>query len=161
MYRLAYGFLKETKDRYQNVYLPGIMKNTSKNFSFLTGGKYTEVQFATESETIMVGNSIDDWFEVGQLSEGTADQLYISLRLALSKSLQAAADLPFLLDDAFVNFDRKRKQHMFDLLTEQARDHQIIYFTCEHQEMTDHAPQVNLVELTTNIDKPVEEEMMT
>lgn len=96
-YRLAHSYLKETKDRYQNVYFPGIMKDTSKNFSKLTGNKYAEVQFSSESETINVCDQNGEWYEVGQLSKGTADQLYIALRLALSKALHAATSFTFLI----------------------------------------------------------------
>lgn len=146
-YRLAHSYLKETKDRYQNVYFPGIMKDTSKNFSKLTGNKYAEVQFSSESETINVCDQNGEWYEVGQLSEGTADQLYIALRLALSKALHAATSLPFLLDNAFVNFDQQRKQHMFSLLQKQSLEHQIIYFTCETND-TDAKYEANRIDLT-------------
>nr|WP_289037592.1 AAA family ATPase [uncultured Allobacillus sp.] len=146
-YRLAYSYLKETKDRYQNVYFPGIMKDTSDNFSVLTGNKYVEVQFSSESETINVCDRNGEWFQVGQLSEGTADQLYIALRLALSKALHASTALPFLLDDAFVNFDQQRKQHMFSLLEKQSSEHQIIYFTCEANDSNDKV-EANRIELT-------------
>ena len=65
-------------------------------------------------------------------SEGTTDQLYLALRLAVSQELTPAA--PFILDDALVRFDDARLSQALSILDETARDHQVILFTCQNRE---------------------------
>ncbi|MGP4073920.1 AAA family ATPase [Piscibacillus sp. B03] len=131
--KTAYGFLKDTKNRYQNVYLPDIMEKTSGYFEKITEGRYIDVQF-NEDETILVKTVNEQWFNVQQLSEGTADQLYIALRFALNDSLRAYVDFPFILDDAFVHSDIKRKKQVLNIVSEIAKQQQVLYLTCEESE---------------------------
>ena len=73
--------------------------------------------------------------DVGWLSRGTREQLFISLRLALSGSFtRHGSDLPLILDDVMVNFDTTRAKIAAEVLTEIAESgKQVILFTChEH-----------------------------
>jgi hypothetical protein len=48
--------------------------------------------------------------DTGRLSTGTAEQLYLALRLALIGQLgEIGAALPVLMDDVFANFDPERR----------------------------------------------------
>ncbi|MET3683527.1 uncharacterized protein YhaN [Alkalibacillus flavidus] len=129
----AKGLIQETKARYQHDYLPNVLKHTAHMFNTLTGGSYHEVQFSRE-ETLMVHHRNGVWFDVKQLSDGTADQLYVSLRLALNASLHDSKRFPFILDDAFVHFDGERYERMMSMLINQAKEQQMIYFACEPYE---------------------------
>lgn len=70
-----------------------------------------------------------------ELSEGTLDQVYLALRLAAVRELhrqRAAAGkpaLPLVLDDALMAFDADRTREALVLLSDLARDMQIIVFT--------------------------------
>ena len=63
-------------------------------------------------------------------SDGTVDQLYLSLRLAVANALTPNA--PLVLDDALVRFDDKRLLSALSLLQEQAETRQVILFSCQH-----------------------------
>lgn len=65
------------------------------------------------------------------LSEGTRDQLYLSLRIAsLELQIQAGLPpLPFVADDLFVNFDDARAAAGFRVLKDLAKLTQVIYIT--------------------------------
>ena len=65
-------------------------------------------------------------------SDGTADQLWLALRLALSETL--APDAPLILDDALVRFDDRRLQTALEVLAELSRNRQILLFTCQSRE---------------------------
>ena len=68
--------------------------------------------------------------EVGAMSEGTTDQLFLALRLAaLEQSVAAGVRLPFLADDLFVNFDDQRAEAGFRVLSEVANSTQVLFFT--------------------------------
>lgn len=64
------------------------------------------------------------------MSEGTTDQLFLSLRLAaVEQSVASGVRLPFLADDLFVNFDDDRSRAGFEVLAELARSTQVLFFT--------------------------------
>lgn len=62
------------------------------------------------------------------LSEGTRDQLFLALRLALLE-LRNAEPLPFIADDLLSSFDDERTLRMLDLLSRFGRKTQTIVFT--------------------------------
>lgn len=71
------------------------------------------------------------------MSEGTRDQLYLSLRLALLE-LRMAEPLPFIADDLLASFDEKRVAQALELLAEFGRTRQTILFT-HHRHVADIA----------------------
>ena len=72
------------------------------------------------------------------LSKGTKEQLYLSLRLGYVENYSKdkygndteKPILPLIIDDAFVNFDRTRIKSVLKCLETFAKNNQIIYFTC-------------------------------
>ncbi len=65
------------------------------------------------------------------MSRGTAEQLYLSMRLALVREYANHVDpLPVVFDDIFVNFDLNRSGTTFNALRELCTTHQVLLFTC-------------------------------
>jgi len=80
--------------------------------------------------------------EVGQMSEGTTDQLFLALRIAaLEQSVDAGVRLPFLADDLFVNFDDDRSRAGFRVLADLSRSTQVLFFT-HHEHLAAIAKEV-------------------
>ncbi|MBO8156174.1 MAG: AAA family ATPase [Bacillaceae bacterium] len=134
--KTAESLIKETKKVYQEEYMPAVMEQASNYFHKLTGGQYQKVMLADASDTLEVANKNQMRFQPAELSEGTASQLYVSLRLALSDVMNADYGLPFIIDDAFVHFDRSREQEMHDILQDLAQKQQILYFTCHDERLS-------------------------
>ena len=65
-------------------------------------------------------------------SDGTADQLYFALRLAVAEELTPQA--PLVLDDALVRFDDHRLEKAMEILRDAAERRQVIVFTCQDRE---------------------------
>jgi uncharacterized protein YhaN len=64
------------------------------------------------------------------MSEGTVDQLFLSLRLAaLEDAVLGGVRLPFLADDLFINYDDDRANAGFKVLAEVAKTTQVLFFT--------------------------------
>ena len=64
------------------------------------------------------------------MSEGSADRLYLALRVAaLADYLSTAHGLPFIGGDLFINFDNGRAQAGLKVLGRLARQFQLIFFT--------------------------------
>ncbi len=65
------------------------------------------------------------------LSTGTAEQLYLCLRLGLAREYSSrTVPLPFVMDDVFVNFDPERAERVAEVLLDTAKESQIILLTC-------------------------------
>ena len=65
-------------------------------------------------------------------SDGTIDQLYLALRLAVAEEL--TPDAPLVLDDALVRFDDTRMAAALNILRKMAESKQVICFTCQGRE---------------------------
>lgn len=77
-------------------------------------------------------DSGEDGFD--QLSGGTQEQIALLVRLAFARLLaKAGTPAPVILDDALVYTDDARIERMFDALTRQAGDVQIIVLTCRQR----------------------------
>jgi uncharacterized protein YhaN len=65
------------------------------------------------------------------LSRGTAEQLYLCLRLGLAREFAArSVALPLVMDDCLVDFDPARAAAMAKVLVEFASASQVVVFTC-------------------------------
>ena len=71
--------------------------------------------------------------DLAAMSCGTADQMYLALRLAMCRKL-LPEDAPLILDDALVNFDAHRAAAALRVLRAEAEKRQVILFTCRRFE---------------------------
>lgn len=82
-------------------------------------------------QTIVRGGQQED---VDRLSGGMREQLSILTRLAFARLLaRDGRPAPVILDDALVYSDDDRIERMFDALHRQAREQQIIVFSCRQR----------------------------
>ena len=78
----------------------------------------------------------EEEFEV--LSGGTQEQIALLVRLAFARMLaRGGTSAPVILDDAIVFTDDDRIERMFDALTRQAEDIQIIVLSCRQRAFRD------------------------
>lgn len=76
---------------------------------------------------------------VHEMSDGSRDQLFLSLRLGgLEKHIKTNGPMPFIVDDVLVHFDDDRSAAALVGMARLARDTQIIFFT-HHQHLVDLA----------------------
>jgi uncharacterized protein YhaN len=73
------------------------------------------------------------------MSDGTADQLYLAVRLAsLESYLEKNEAMPFIVDDVLIHFDNERAAATLQILAQLAQKTQIIFFT-HHQHLVELA----------------------
>ena len=106
-------------------------------FSFLTDGEYTKIRINDSGKGLLVERHDRLTFEAEEVSRGTAEQIYASMRLALAVSTFGEDPFPLIIDDGFVNFDQKRTRNMIKLLRNLSETRQIIFFTC-HETLLTH-----------------------
>lgn len=129
---LAQNTLAQATQTLQSRFAPRITKQAQENLSRLTQGKYDRLRLDTDLTLRSGGPGENTLRETLWRSDGTADQLYLALRLAVAQAVTPQA--PLVLDDALVRFDDTRLQSALTLLQEIARERQILLFTCQHRE---------------------------
>lgn len=129
--KIAEATLKQAKNAYQEKHLSEVMSYTSAYFSQLTNGKYKQVFAPTTAAPFKVEGNNYIRYTVNELSQGTIDQLYVSLRLAISKVMSDKFIVPLMIDDAFVHFDDQRTSEVIHLLKQISEEQQILLFTCK------------------------------
>ena len=127
--QLALMQIEKTKTIFQTSYLPVVLEKASAFFMQLTKGRYTNIDFDLDHTQLFILASDQQTYQLEELSQGTMDQLFVSIRLGISSWLAEHIQLPFLIDDGFVHFDQQRKQEMERILEGLSDVHQIIYFT--------------------------------
>lgn len=102
----------------ENKYLVGVRKKSNSKLS---------------DDNILAYDISDEQIRVEhtKMSEGTRDQLFLSLRLAFISLFneKSKKTLPFLVDDIFINFDEVRIKLGLKLLKEFSNTTQVIFFT--------------------------------
>jgi uncharacterized protein YhaN len=78
----------------------------------------------------------NDSQHVEELSRATKEQLFMSLRIARIKQLDAK--LPIIIDDSMTNFDPEHTARMLQIIETVAEENQVIILTC-HPELIDIA----------------------
>ena len=143
--RLAHKMLERTLERFVRERQPDVLRHASEAFLRVTGGRYRQIIYdplmATGGEQLGVVGERGEHLQAADLSRGTQEQLYLSLRIGLAESFaERAVSLPLVLDDVLVNFDPERAREMMRAFRSYlGRDgRQILLFTC-HPETRDMA----------------------
>ena len=116
----------------QRRFAPRISKRAQELFGKLTVGRYNRLTLGEDLSLSAAAADEDTLHTAIWRSEGTIDQLYLALRLAVAEEL--TPDAPMVLDDAFVRFDDKRLAAAMDILKEESQSKQVILFTCQNRE---------------------------
>lgn len=111
---------------------PKFTSNLSKIIEKISMGKYKNVQF-DEVQGMIVEIQNGNYMRAENLSVGTIDELYLSLRLSAGADLSREG-LPIILDETFAYFDNSRIENIIKYLNEEYKDRQIILFTCTNRE---------------------------
>jgi len=103
----------------------------SRYLQRMTDGRYAQVRMDRE---LSITVSPAEGGTESPLSAGTADQLYLSLQLAVCETT-LDSDVPIVLDDALLTFDDERLGQAMRLLRELAAQRQILFFSCSGREV--------------------------
>lgn len=132
---LAIETLGRADSELQSRFSPQLAQKAADYMDYLTDGRYDELVLARDLSA--KARSADDPTprDTAYLSAGTADLLYLSVRLALCELTCPADDpCPLVLDDTLVNFDDARAKRAMALFREIAQHRQVILFTCHERD---------------------------
>lgn len=100
--------------------------------SKITKGKYDRIILDKEFNMQVFDKDINTFLDLSKLSNGTIEQLYISLRLSIFKKIFKYA--PVILDDHFIQYDDNRLKEVIKFICEEFSDRQIIIFSATTRE---------------------------
>lgn len=129
---MAQAALSKAGAALQRRFAPKISKRTQELFQAMTGDRYRKVVMAEDMQLRTAAEDEDTLRDAQRRSDGTVDQLYLALRLAVAEEL--TPDAPVVLDDALVRFDDTRLQAAMNILAQEAKEKQVILFTCQNRE---------------------------
>ena len=171
--KLASAVLRDAIERHREKHQGPVLDRARALFTRLTVGSFVGLQtdlndkgepvlrgvrgVATFGEDEANGSPASGpLLDVTSMSEGTADQLYLALRLAsLSVHLDDHEPAPLVLDDILVNFDDTRARAALEVLADLSARTQVLFFT-HHDHLAEIArscldPEVLFVHRLTTV----------
>jgi uncharacterized protein YhaN len=141
---LAASVLRKSIERYREQNQGPVIKRASEIFQQITlnqfAGIKTDYSTNTDQPILMGIRQKDNMgLTTKAMSDGTRDQLYLSLRLA-SIERYPQPRLPLILDDILINFDDERSQATLSILGELSKETQILFLT-HHPHLIELAQQ--------------------
>ncbi len=128
----ASRILKWSIEKFRETKQGPMLAKASAIFSGLTLDSFSRLLVDSEEATPRLfgirpsGEQVD----VAGMSEGSRDQLYLALRLAvLELQLDQGLSMPLIADDLFINFDDTRTAAGLKVLGELSRKMQVVFLT--------------------------------
>ena len=140
--RIADRILSIAIERFRKKNQGPILQQASSLFKTLTLGAFNGVraEFDENGNPIIMGErSGEETINVSAMSDGTADQLYLALRIAgLKEYIKKNEPISFIVDDILIRFDDERAVATLKVLANLSEKTQVIFFT-HHQHLVELA----------------------
>ena len=129
---IAQETLQQARTELQRRFAPRITQRAQELLGAMTDGCYQSLTMGEDFSLRASAGQEDVQWDAIWRSDGTIDQLYLALRLAVAEEL--TPDAPLVLDDALVRFDDTRMAAALNILRKMAESKQVICFTCQGRE---------------------------
>jgi len=127
----AARLLADAQQRYERERQPEVVREAGRIFSTMTAGRYRSLTVPLDEGRIEAFDCQAAARTSDLLSRGTAEQLYLAIRLGLiARSGSVGSALPILMDDVLVNFDPERRRGAAEAIAHLSKERQIVFFTC-------------------------------
>lgn len=125
-------FLRVAQERVHRNVAPVLREALRPWLQAVTGGRYHDVRVFVDTLAVEVSGDGRSWRKANLLSRGTTEQIYLLLRVAMSRYLTTNGEpCPLVLDDVTVHCDPGRKSEILSLLHGISRNQQVILFSQE------------------------------
>ncbi len=129
--QIALKIFNKAIAKYESTRQPDVLNMAQSVFSDITDSKYPKLKMLAENQELIVLDQNGKSKKVTELSRGSMEELYFSMRLGLIDVYEKRAEpMPFVMDDTFVNFDDQRRDKAINALQEFAKNRQVIVLTC-------------------------------
>lgn len=131
---LTLDFLQTAEERVHRDIAPQLAEALRQWLPDVTQGRYTDARVDPSDLCVQVLGPDQEWRNAQLLSHGTAEQIYLLLRVVLAERLATTGETcPLLLDDVLVQCDRMRKRALLDVILTVSRARQVILLTQEEE----------------------------
>ena len=128
---LAGHLLRKAREKYEREQQPEVVRTAGAYLARITGGIYSGVFAPLGEGEVRAVDAEGQSRRPEELSRGTAEQLYLSLRFGyVDNAGRQGERLPVIMDDILVNFDRGRAENAAAAIAELAERNQVLYFSC-------------------------------
>ena len=129
--------LEAAERRVHRDVAPILTASVQRHLPAITGGAYVEVGMNPRDLSVDVKEArTGQWRDARLLSEGTREQIYLLLRVAMAEHLVTTDEsAPLLLDEVTAQSDPERKLRMLDVLHALSADRQIVLFSHDAEVM--------------------------
>jgi len=129
--------LEAAERRVHRDVAPILTASVQRHLPAITGGAYIEVGMNPRDLSVDVKEArTGQWRDARLLSEGTREQIYLLLRVAMAEHLVTTDEsAPLLLDEVTAQSDPERKLRMLDVLHALSADRQIVLFSHDAEVM--------------------------
>lgn len=128
---IAMDAIQKAHGELSRDFAPKVNERASEILAALSGGAHPSVAMNKDYEVRL---GMGEGSQVEYMSSGTADQVYLALRLAISELIFAGKEVPLILDDPFTQYDITREKEAMWFLHEYAKEKQVILFTARPAE---------------------------
>jgi len=126
------GFLVRASERAHQNIAPALQSTLQRWLPQITLGRYTETLVDPRDLLVRVRGPDGNWREADRLSHGTAEQVYLLLRVALAEHMGKRDEpCPLILDDVTAHSDPERTVAILDALAAISEERQVIFFSQE------------------------------
>ncbi|HTI29681.1 MAG TPA: AAA family ATPase [Methylomirabilota bacterium] len=131
------NLLEAAERRVHRDVAPILTASVQRHLPAITGGAYVEVGMNPRDLSVDVKEArTGQWRDARLLSEGTREQIYLLLRVAMAEHLVTTDEsAPLLLDEVTAQSDPERKLRMLDVLHALSADRQIVLFSHDAEVM--------------------------
>ena len=125
------ALLEAAERRVHRDLAPILTASVQRHLPAITGGAYSDVGMNPRDLSVEVKEARSgQWRDARLLSEGTREQIYLLLRVAMAEHLVTTADrAPLLLDEVTAQADPERKGQILEVLHALSADRQVILFS--------------------------------
>ena len=146
--------LRSAQDRVHRDLAPILGQAVGRWLPVVSGGAYSEISVDPADLNVTVKEqATGQWRTARLLSEGTREQIFLLLRVAMAEHLVTTDErAPLILDEVTAQSDAERKVQLLDVLHRLSAERQVVLFTHDDDvvawaEQALHAPQDRLVRL--------------
>ncbi|MDE1980743.1 MAG: AAA family ATPase [Betaproteobacteria bacterium] len=139
--RLASAILNRTVQLYREQHQGPLLHRAAEVFARITLGSFSglTVDYEDDRQVLLGVRPDTKRVPVAGMSQGTRDQLFLSLRLAaIEQHIHVRGPFPVIVDDLLVQFDDDRAVATLDVLSELSAKTQVLFFT-HHRHLVDLA----------------------
>jgi exonuclease SbcC len=146
--------LRAAEERVHRDLAPVLGQAVARWLPAVSAGRYSEISVDPSDLSVTVKEAESGrWRHARLLSEGTREQIYLLLRVAMAEHLVTTPErAPLLLDEVTAQCDGERKRELLDVLHQLSGERQVILFTHDDEvaawaQAALHAPDDRLVTL--------------